>query len=136
MDCSNPAVLASALRFGEKPYSPLDYIDTHFEDASGHDLIVHLADEAPSFGSRVAGEPVRTKLGNLIQMNRGRRVKVDLSNVPIISSSFADEVFGKLFAGLGPLRFGQAIELLGVSPTVQALIDKAILQRISQEGRK
>jgi anti-sigma regulatory factor (Ser/Thr protein kinase) len=132
MDCTNPAALASALRFGDKPFSPLDYIETHYEDATGGDLLLRLADEAPSFGSRTVGEPIRTKLANLVSMNRGRRVKVDLSGVALVSSSFADEVFGKLFATLGPLRFSQALELQSVSPTVQALIDKAIVQRMSQ----
>ncbi len=119
------------LKFGGAPYSPLDYIDTHFIDAAGGDLVIHLAQEAPSFGSRPAGEPLRVKIANLIHMNPTRRVTVDLSDVPVVSSSFADEVFGKLFASLGPLRFGQALELKGVSATVRALIDKAILQRVA-----
>lgn len=47
-----------------------------------------------------------------------------------MSSSFADEVFGKIFLDLGPMRFMQTIRLVNVSPTVQALIDRAITQRM------
>jgi hypothetical protein len=43
-------------------------------------------------------------------MNPRSRILIDLTDVPIISSGFADEVFGKLFAQLGPLRFGQALQ--------------------------
>lgn len=37
---------------------------------------------------------------------------------------------GKLFVELGPMNFMQAIRLINVSPTVQALIDRAIKQRM------
>lgn len=131
MDYSNPAALGEALRFGDKKYSPLDYIETHFEDGRSAEIVFRLIDEAVSFGSRVAGEPVRMKLSNLIHMNPTRRILIDFADVPIISSSFADEVFGKLFVQLGPLRFGQALQFRGVSATVGALVDKAILQRSS-----
>jgi hypothetical protein len=93
-----------------------------------------MAGEAASFGSRVAGEPVRTKLENLIRMNGARRVLVDMSDIPLISSSFADEVFGKLFVLLGPLLFAQALEFRQISQTVRSLIDKAIMQRMAQSG--
>lgn len=129
LDSSNPAALGDALRFGDEKFIPLDYVDTHFEDRISDAIRFRLAQEAESFGSRVAGEPVRTKLSNLVHMNPGRRIEVDLEEVPIISSSFADEVFGKLFVLLGPLRFSQALDFRGISPIVRSLIDKAILQR-------
>ncbi len=93
-----------------------------------------MSGEAASFGSRVAGEPVRVKLTNLMRMNPGRRVVVDMSDVPLVSSSFADEVFGKLFLTLGPLLFTQALEFRQLSQTSRSLIDKAILQRMTHGG--
>src|SRR5204863_6230643 len=57
-----------------------------------------------------AGMPVRQKLRNLSRICDGKRIRIDFSEVPIISSSFADEVFGKLFADLGPLEFMKAFE--------------------------
>ena len=50
--------------------------------------------------------------------------------VQLISSSFADEVFGKLFIGLGPIRFGQLCRFTNIDTTVQKLIDRAIEQRM------
>ncbi|NOT09557.1 MAG: DUF4325 domain-containing protein [Gemmatimonadales bacterium] len=129
LDSSNAAALGEALKFGDRKWIPLDYVETRFESDTSDALIFRLGQEAESFGSRVAGEPVRTKLANIIQMNLGRRVIVDLEGVPLISSSFADEVFGKLFVALGPLRFGQVLDIRGVSATVRSLIDKAIVQR-------
>jgi hypothetical protein len=134
LDCSNPTVLGDALQFGDEKHTPLDYIQTHFEDRSRDVLVFRLAGEAASFGSRVAGEPVRIKLANVIRMNPGRRVVIDMGEVPLVSSSFADEVFGKLFVSLGPLLFTQALEFRQLGETVRALIDKAILQRMTQRS--
>lgn len=136
LDFSNPAALGEALRFGDRKHAPLTYIDTHFEDRSSDHLVFQLSQEAVSFGSRIAGEPVRVKLHNVIHMNPGRRIIVDLGDVPLVSSSFADEVFGKLFVSLGPLLFSRSLEFRNISPTVQALIDKAIIQRASSERSK
>jgi hypothetical protein len=69
------------------------------------------------------------KLTTLINMHPGRRIIADMSDIPIVSSSFADEVFGKLFKELGPLKFMQAVDVRGVSGTVRSLIDRAIMQR-------
>lgn len=136
LDCSNPAALGEALRFRDGRHTPLDYIQTHFEDRSSDILVFQLSQEATSFGSRLAGEPVRTKLHNLIHMNPGRRVVIDMADVPLVSSSFADEVFGKLFVALGPLLFTQALEFRQISETVRSLVDKAILQRMSAQASK
>jgi len=133
MDASNPAALGDALRFGDVPYTPTGYIELHYQDNAGEELVFRMREETISCGSRVAGMPVRTKLANLVQMNPGRRLVVDMDQIPLVSSSFADEVFGKLFVKLGPVGFIGALELRGVTPTVQALIDRAILQR-SQTG--
>lgn len=90
----------------------------------------NMIDETPSFGSRPAGEPLRKKLANLAEMCSGHKVIVDFAGVPLLSSSFADEVFGKLFVQLGPIRFMQTFQFTNISAIVQNLIDKAITQRV------
>ena len=57
------------------------------------------------------------------------RVVVDFTDVSVISSSFADEVFGRLFLDLGPRAFMSRIVLRNVDPTIDGLIDRAIVQR-------
>ncbi|MGC2524937.1 MAG: STAS-like domain-containing protein, partial [Stellaceae bacterium] len=81
-------------------------------------------------GSRLAGRKVRTKLQNLVSCSTCR-IDVDFSNISLISSSFADEVFGKLFLQLGAIDFGQRITLSRVQSTVKLLVDKAISQRVA-----
>jgi len=129
MDCSRPAALGEALRFGGRFHEPLGYTDFHFEQGDPEELMFVVKEEAQSYGSRVAGTPVRIKLANLINMYPKQRVVVDFEDVPLVSSSFADEVLGKLFVQLGPLRFMRVIDIRNTSETVRELLERAILQR-------
>jgi hypothetical protein len=111
-------------------HSPVDYVETRYESSDGQSIAFVMKEESSTFGSRPAGEPVRSKLRNLAAMTRGK-VVIDFSEVPLVSSSFADEVFGKLFADLGPLEFMRKFEFHDVGDTVRSLIDRAIAQRMS-----
>ena len=121
-------LLDKALRFRGEPHDPpYDYIERKFESDEG-DLAVEMKDEARhDFGSRQGGRRIRGMLENLL---RERRIIVlDFSGVGVISSSFADEVFGRLFVDMGPRAFMTRIEMRHVDPTVGGLIDRAIVQR-------
>ena len=128
---SVPYLLEEALRFAGKGHSPIDYVETHYEDPDAERVIFRVAVESNSFGSRVAGTPLRNKLTNLARMCPTQQIIIDFSDVALISSSFADELIGKLFVELGPMTFMGRFKLTGVSPTVQQLIDRAISQRLS-----
>jgi hypothetical protein len=130
IDYSTTNVLSEALRFGGKVHQPTDYIETKYEAAGVDEIRFDLAIEASSIGSRVAGAPVRTKLQNLLSLT-SCRITIDCDNVALISSSFADEVFAKLFAQMGPMQFMNRIVIANATPTVQNLIDRAIAQRMS-----
>ena len=106
----NPLSLEEALKFKGKSHDPLDHVEMSYEENDDGTVLFPLAKQAEGFGSRAAGMPVRQKLRNLSRICDGKRIRIDFSEVPIISSSFADEVFGKLFADLGPLEFMKAFE--------------------------
>lgn len=122
-------LLERALVFGGHAHDPaFDYVERYYEgDDDAISFVVGT--ELNSFGSREAGRLARTKIVNL--MNGGRAsVEFDFKGVRLISSSFADEVFGRLFVDLGPIRFSQLCRFKNVDPTVQGLIDRAIAQRM------
>lgn len=129
IDFSVPHLLDEALSFGGKAYSPADYIEMKYEQHGTEDLIFKIADEAHSVGSRVAGTPVRKRLLGLIRLCPGRKIILDFDRVPLVSSSFADEVVGKMFVELGASTFLQFFQLSNLNPTVRKLIDRAITQR-------
>lgn len=128
---SDPDLLKEALNFSGKSHKPVDYIETKYEGDRDNIIHVDLAEEAQSFGSRVAGTPIHIKLYNLVKMCPGQPIEIDFVRVPLVSSSFADEVFGKLFVKLGPLEFMQRMRFKNVDQTVRMLIDKAISQRVT-----
>ena len=96
MDYSNPLLLDQVLRFADQPHDPVDMIETKYESDDGTFILFKLSAETSSVGSRIAGAPVRTKLLNLREMSSGRKIMIDFDGVQIMSSSFADEVFGKI----------------------------------------
>lgn len=124
-------LLEKALIFKGKSHSPSgDYIERVYE-TSTDEINFHVSKELSVFGSREAGRLARNKIENL--MDRGRAAIVfDFSDIHLISSSFADEVFGKIFVDLGPIKFGQLCKFSNVDGTVQNLIDRAIAQRMKQ----
>ena len=124
-----PLDLREALTFGNKVYETTDIIEMDYEEDEEGNVFLNLQQESSGFGSRKAGEPIRRKLNNLVRMADARHVIIDCADIPLMSSSYADEVFGKLFAEHGPVEFSRRFEIRNVDQLVKDLIDKAIIQR-------
>jgi STAS-like domain of unknown function (DUF4325) len=122
--------LSEALRFGGKKHVPIDFVEQTYEmDAEGN-IEFNLGQESTGFGTRSAGEPVRRRLLNLARVSGKHRIIVDCGDAPLISSSYADEVVGKLFAELGAISFSQRFNFKNLDPLVEQLINKAVSQRL------
>lgn len=80
-------------------------------------------------GTRRSGLCVRTYVLNTFQEG-ANRVVLDFSDVGMISSSFADELVGKLVTHFGFIAFTQRIFLKNVNSTIQPLIDRSVAQRL------
>lgn len=121
-------LLEKALQFKGEPYDPpYDHIERRFEDDAGH-LVFNIKQEAHrDLGSRQGGRRIRGMIENLLREHR--QVILDFDDVIVISSSFADEVFGRLFVEMGPRAFMKQITMRNVDLTVGGLIDRAIVQR-------
>lgn len=122
-------LLEKALIFRGRPHDPpFDYVDRRYQTES-ENVAFKVSEEIDAFGSREAGRRARNKIENLMD---GKRAPIifDFDGVRLISSSFADEVFGRLFENLGPIAFGRLCNFKNVDRTVQGLIDRAILQRL------
>ena len=122
-----PDLLLKALTFGGKThipgYSLLDRIvDT--EDK----IEMRLSEQSVSFGSREIAREVRTKIENILR-STSKPVKLNLKGVTIVSSSYADEIFGKLAKEMGLAPFGSRVEIVGSNANVDGVIRRAIKQR-------
>ena len=112
-------------------HEPVDHMEMKFEDDAG-DLVFRLRDYASSFGNRITGERIRKLVTNLLIQNPGHSVRIVMDDISVISSSFADELFGKLCADMGPVDFSRMIKLSGIDPICKSIVDYAITQRLAQ----
>jgi hypothetical protein len=127
--------LPSVLSFGVNPtpYRPVDMIDMKYLSDDAKRLRLCVREETEGFGSRRAGNQIRTKCKNLMNAEPACVLMIDWDGIQMISSSFADEFVGKLFAELGPMNFMNRVKQVNAIPVVHSLLDRAIMQRMTQE---
>jgi hypothetical protein len=124
-----PDLIKRALVFGGREHEPaFDYVDK-LGGGEGRSVRVIMKEQFVSLGSRDAGDLVSKYLSNILAMDPMSKVECDFSDVNIISSSFADEVFGRLFVTLGPMSFMSRVSVVNAESDIVSLIDRAILQR-------
>jgi len=112
-----------------KGYEPMSL--KIFKSTNDDSSIIHykLIDKKSGYGTRKAGERVRNEVVNLTKES-GQIVDLDFKGVGVVSSSFADELVGKLFLYLGPLKFNQLIRMTNMNSSIEAIINKAMEQRL------
>jgi anti-anti-sigma regulatory factor len=91
-----------------------------------------LKERTAGTGTRASAMRIRNEIVNLLNSNT-RPVLLDFDGVSVISSSFADELIGKLLITLGFVAFNQTIHLRNMNPTVQAIVQRSVNQRIIEE---
>ena len=109
----------------------LDIVDLRYATGEGV-LTVKVCDESLGVGSRHAGVELRRKCRNLLDAEPSKRLVLDWTGIPLVSSSFADEVVGKLFVELGFMAFTSRVIHSGAEPLVASLLDRAVIQRVGQ----
>jgi anti-sigma regulatory factor (Ser/Thr protein kinase) len=130
---NNDFSVSKALNFGmSKGYEPGNVIDYHYEMEDQDCLILAMKNETTGFGTRRSGKQINTKINNLIKAKPDYPLVIDWEGVPVISSSFADEMIGKLFIKLGAISFSSIIRNVNMEPLIRNLLDKAISQRLTQ----
>lgn len=124
--------LSDALGFSGEYQQPVDFIEVLYETDSGDAVVLRLRQESVGFGSRRGGQQLRTKCLNLLRAEPSKPLLLDWTGIALVSSSFADELVGKLFASLGPTGFSARVRNIGMESVVRGLVDKAIMERIAQ----
>jgi hypothetical protein len=101
------------------------------EDERGQH-VVRICEHDAGTGTRKAAEQLRLYLVNLLSQG-APRLTLDFDGVVVVSASFADEVIGKLANECGPMRFFSTFRLVNMTPTIEALLDRAVRLRIGTE---
>jgi hypothetical protein len=95
------------------------------------EYLITLSKESEGTGTRRAGERMRRLAINTLKEGKSK-VVFDLEGVSIVSSSYADELFGKLVAELGFSFFINSFSLINVSTINSQVIDRSVQQRMAQ----
>jgi hypothetical protein len=127
---STPIDLPKALR----GHTTVNLTLEKFETEMGEQLI-EVKQHSHGTGTRKAAERLRNMIVNIINQGSSRIV-LDFSGIGVISSSFADELVGKLIVKYGLFSFQEAIRLKGMTDTVQAIVQRSVAQRMMQSLRE
>lgn len=92
---------------------------------------IMVKDHSHGTGTRKAAIQLRNYVVNTI--NEGAsRINLDFQGIGVISSSFADELIGKLVVRYGFYNFQQVMTLKNMTETVQVILHRAVAQRMME----
>lgn len=109
-------------------YIPLEPISQEIENMELEDgtVCIDVFDATNGdVGSRQSGKQLRLDLLNTLRMAK-TPIALNFKSVDMITSSFADEVFGKMVVLIGFSRFNSSYRIVNANNYVMAIIDKAI----------
>ncbi len=108
------------------------YIES-FEDEKNR-IQLKVSDLSFGYTTRDSGERARTLAINLVtQTDAKEPILIDFDGIGIISSSFADEFIAKLICHYGYVKFNSLFRIVNLKETNAAIINHAIMQRVSTE---
>jgi len=111
-------------------FQPADHRTESIEDDLGN-MVVRLIEKASGRGTRKSGEALRNEVINLAGQSTALIV-LDFGEVNVVSSSFADEFVGKLVVAFGFIAFTQRFRLANMNPTVEAVVNRSVSQRMGE----
>lgn len=95
------------------------------------DHVIKLSEESSGTGTRKAGERMRHLAINILREGQ-KKVVFDFDKVNVISSSYADELFGKLVREIGFSQFLNCFQMINTTSLQRNVIDRSVQQRMAQ----
>lgn len=126
LNYSHKINVASALN----GYEPIDLWLEELETESG-DILVSVAEQSHGTGTRKSAEKLRTMVLNMTLADK-KHVILDFSGVSILSSSFADELIGKIIGQYGFVFFINRFSIKNLSVFNASLLNRSVQQRMAQ----
>ena len=109
-------------------YQPVNLKLEAIEDDLGN-IIIDLQSKESGVGTRQSGNKIRNELINVYKQS-GKSITLDFTMIKIISSSFADELIGKLVIEFGFFGFNNIFKLKNMNVNVQAIVQRSVAQRM------
>ncbi len=127
----NKVSIEEALIFKGEPHK--DYVNYYLENLENEegDLVYSLKQWRDGVGTRPSGKKLRLEiLNNYIETKR--RFVIDFKDLSVISSSFADELLGKLVIEFGFFGFNNLVKLKNMNSLIQQIVQRSVAQRMSE----
>jgi hypothetical protein len=143
---SMPAVLGTGVMFSLDTSKPVDLASTWIASATGAECLflntqteaasdggLDVAAECLHTGGRQPAKLLRRKIQGLLPAMDGEPLILDFSGVKSAASSFLDELLGRLAAEdpRGQAIFDGPVRIQGMNPTVQAMANVVVAQRLT-----
>lgn len=93
--------------------------------------VISLSEEKWGTGTRSGAQKIRNEAENVLIIGK-TRVVFDFTDVYIVSSSFSDELFGKLIEKYGFIGFQKAFRITNTSEINEKIINKSVLMRMAE----
>lgn len=100
-------------------------------EADNGNIIINVASQSHGTGTRKAAEKLRTLVLN-ITLSDKKKVILDFTGVNLISSSYADELIGKIISQHGFIFFISNFSIINISPTNAFILNRSVQQRMAQ----
>lgn len=127
----NKVSIEEALIFNGEPHK--NYVNYYLENLENEegDLVYSLKQWRDGVGTRPSGKKLRLEiLNNYIETKR--RFIIDFKDLSVISSSFADELLGKLVIEFGFFGFNNLVKLKNMNSLIQQIVQRSVAQRMSE----
>lgn len=126
MDIARPIDIAKALNGHE----PSDFwLENHEVDDK---LYFFVQEDSVGTGTRIAAQKFKNKILNSFREER-KKVVLDFQGINVVSSSYADELIGKIVAEKGFLYFLNYFELRNLSSFNMSVVNRSVEQRMAQK---
>ncbi len=126
LDYSKSIDIVSALN----GYKPIDLWLENLENDAG-DYAITVLNESSGTGTRKSALKFRNMVLNIIRETH-KKVILDFTGINLISSSFADELIGKMISEYGFMFFINTITITNISKINSFVINRSVEQRMAQ----
>ena len=130
LDYSQNIDISSALIGYDYNYTDL-WLENLESDTDENIVNIKISEMAGGTGTRKSAEKIRNMVMNITN-NDKKRVNLDFKGINTISSSFADELIGKIIKEKGFVFFMQVFKLTNLTPFLIAIINRSVEQRMAQ----
>ena len=93
------------------------------------EIIYRIADVGSGTGTRESGLLMKNELINIYNANKSK-ILIDFADVGIISSSFADELIGKLIDEIGFYQFQSIFQIVNMNKSIQLIFESSLKKRL------